>query len=224
MKKTKFSREDKEKLKEAVRKAESSTSGEIAVAIVGQSSDYAVYELLFAVFIGFGYFLIMLFFIGPVEVFLQQLTWHYSVVHLISFYGFSTFLVITVFYLLANLRSIDRLIIPSSVKLNKVKNRAVRYFMDSGVYNTRDRTGILIFISYLEKRVEILADTGISDVIEQSVWDDILRSIVDGIKTDDLLGSLLKAVDECGKLLSDSFPIKPDDENELKDDIVVLEK
>ena len=71
----------------------------------------------------------------------------------------------TIFYFLFNISTLDRLIIPRKIMANKVKERAVRYFMESGVSNTRDRTGILIFISILERRVELLADRGIAEKI-----------------------------------------------------------
>ena len=224
MKNLKFSSEDKEKVKSAVNKAESATSGEIAVAMIGQSDDYASYELIFAHIVGFIYLMTIMFFVGPIEQILQQISWSYSINHLLAFYGFSTFLIITIFYLLANIKFIDRLIIPARVKRKKVQERATRYFMESGVYNTRDRTGILIFVSLLERRVEILADTGINALIEQQTWDSILNNIINGIKTDNFKESLLAAIKDCGDLLALHFPIKPDDTNELDDDIVILEK
>ncbi|RLC50967.1 MAG: TPM domain-containing protein [Candidatus Cloacimonadota bacterium] len=220
----KFSKEDLEKIKEAVKKAESKTSGEIATAFIKQSYDYAIQELTFAVICGFVYFFIISFFTPAIESFLQKLFWEYSSAYLVMFYGLSTFLTITIFYFLANIPFVDRLIVSRKTMQQKVHERAIRHFMESGVYNTKDRTGILIFISFLEKRVELLADTGISAKIPQEKWNSIVNQIVEGIKQKKLVDNLIAAIDECGKLLSEHFPIQPDDKNELKDDINILKK
>ena len=220
----KLSKDDMKKIGSAVKKAESKTSGEIATAIIKESYDYAIYELMFAVVIGFGYFVIMMFFAGNIEQILQEKFWDYSVNYLIMFYGFSTFIVITIFYFIGNISSIDRLIVPKKIRLQKVQERATRYFMESGVYNTKDRTGILIFISILERRVELLADSGINEKISAEKWQNIVNNIIKGIKQKDIAAHLTESINECGDLLTEHFPIQADDKNELTDDIEMLEK
>ena len=163
----KFNKVDREKIKVAVKDAESKTSGEIAVALIKESDNYAIYELLFALFCGFVYFFIMMFFVTEIENILKSLFWGYSASYLLLFYGLSIFVVISAVYFLSNISFIDRLVIPKSVMRRKVNERAVRQFMESGVYNTKDRTGILIFISQLEHCVELLADKGINEKISQ---------------------------------------------------------
>ena len=224
MNKINFNKEDNEKLKTVVQEAESKTSGEIAVALIKESDNYAVYELLFALFCGFVYFFVMMFFVNGIENLLKSIFWGYNVSYLLMFYGLSIFIVISTVYFLSNISFIDRLIIPKSVMKQKVNERAIRQFMESGVYNTKDRTGILIFISQLEHRVELLADKGINEKISQEKWDLILNHIIEGITSGDIVKNLSESISDCGKLLAENFPIQPDDINELKDDIEILEK
>ena len=224
MPKLKFSKEDLEQINKAVKQAESKTSGEIATAFIKESYDYAIYELIFAVICGFLYFVVMMFFVYEVETFIKQMFWDYSNNYLLLFYGFSTFLVISIFYFIANISMIDRLIVPKKVMKQKVKERAVRHFMESGVYNTRDRTGILIFISFLERRIELIADKGINEKIPQEKWNSIVENIIQGIKSNIVIEKLKESILECGELLEKHFPIKPDDTNELSDDVTILEK
>lgn len=224
MPKIKFSKDDLDKIKGAVKEAESKTAGEIATAFIKESDNYAVYELMFSIICGFVYFVVMMFFSGGIEGIIKNMFWDYSTDHLLIFYGLSTFLVIFIFYWLANIPFIDRWIVPKSVRQRKVNERAVRQFMESGVYDTRDRTGILIFISGLEHRVELLADKGISEKIPQEKWDSIVGHIIDGIKSGALVKHLTESISRCGELLAEFYPIQPDDVNELKDDIAVLEK
>ncbi len=220
----KLSKEDIKEIGSAVQKAESKTSGEIATAMIKESYNYAIYELMFAVIIGFVYFVAMMFFAGSIEQYLQSKFWDYSVNYLIMFYGFSTFVVITIFYFIGNISSIDRLIVPKRIRLQKVQERATRYFMESGVYNTKDRTGILIFISIMEHRVELLADSGINQKIPKEKWQSIVDNIISGIKQKQIAKHLIESIDECGNLLAEHFPIQADDKNELTDDIDILEK
>lgn len=216
--------EDLEKIKNAVKNAESKTAGEIATAFIKESDNYAVYELMFSVFCGFIYFVVMMLFSSNIEHTLKKMLWDYSTDHLLIFYGLSTFLVIFIFYWLANISCIDRLIVPKSVMRRKVNERAVRYFMESGVYNTKDRTGILIFISSLERRVELLADKGINEKIPQEKWNAVVSHIIDGIKSGRMVENLTDAIAQCGEMLAEHYPIQPEDVNELKDDIAVLER
>ena len=220
----KLSKDDMKKISSAVKKAESKTSGEIATALIKESYNYAIYELMFAVVIGFFYFVIMMFFVGNVEQFLQGKFWDYSVNYLIMFYGFSTFIIIALFYFIGNLSCIDRIIVPKKIRNQKVAERATRYFMESGVYNTKDRTGILIFISIMERRVELLADSGINAKIPKDKWQNIVNNIIKGIKQKEIAAHLSESIIECGDLLTQHFPIQSDDTNELANNIDILEK
>lgn len=211
-------------IKNTVKAAEGKTSGEIATAFIKESDDYAIYELLFAIFCGFLYLMIILFFENNIENIIKTMSWDYSTWHLLLFYSLSPFLVIGLFYFLANFPAIDRLIVPKAIMQRKVNQRAVRHFMESGVYNTKNHTGILIFISQLEHRVELLADKGISQNIPQEKWDTIVQHIITGIKTNRLVPHLKEAIQQCGQLLATYHPIQEDDENELNDDIAILEQ
>lgn len=225
MKNFNFSDSDLEKIGNAVKEAEKETSGEIKVAFIRESYDYAKYELFFALIAGFLSLGVLMLFPGKVEIFVKNMFWEYSPAYTAIFFGIFPFLIITIFYLLANLSFVDRLIVPGSIKRKKVHERAVRYFAESGIFNTQDRTGILIFLSFLERRVELIADKGISKKIPQDRWEGIVAHITEGIKSGKTLENLVDSVRECGTILSnaDQFPIKPDDENELEDDVSILE-
>jgi len=224
MAKIRFSDADNMSISKAIGQAESKTSGEIAVAVINESYDYAIYETVFAIFGGLLYFIIMMFFVNDIQLKLQSMFWDYTVNYLLIFYGFSTFVFIAILYFLANISALDRLIVPRRIMNKKVKERALRHFMESGVYNTRDRTGILIFISLLEHRVELLADAGIAEKISREKWNDIVNDIILGIRSGQLTEHLNIAIEECGKLLKEFFPIKEDDTNELPDTVDILER
>lgn len=219
----KLKAEEKERIASAVREAEQGTSGEIATAVINQSNNYAIYELSFAVSVSLLYGIILVLFTGAIESWLQGNFWGYESGYLTGFYIFSTFLLLIVIYFIANIPFIDRLIVPRKSRESWVRRRALQYFSESGVGHTRDNTGILIFISLLEQRVELLADTGISEKIDNETWQQIVNNVVSGIKSGNMTESLCTSIKECGEILASEFPIKADDKNELADGIVELE-
>lgn len=224
MPKIKLNEKDLARIDSAVKEAESKTSGEIRTALIKESYDYASSELLFSLIGGFIYFMVMLFFVDNVNTWLSGVFWDYNINYLILFYGVSTFSVIGLLYIISNWSFVDRLIVPRSKMQEKVHHRALRHFVESGVSQTRDRTGILIFISLLERRVEILADRGISEYISNERWNELVEHIIEGIRSGKVVDNLIDTINQCGDILKEHFPIKEDDENELSDQLEILEK
>lgn len=215
-----------ENIKAAVDKAEERTTGEIAVAVTVESARYSMYELLFAVTAGAVVFAVMLPFAEILQGILDRLMWGAPVWCLPAVYGFTCFGVTAVLFLAANVPAVDRLIIPRRVRRLTVYNRALRYFVESGVYATRGRSGILIFVSYMEREVRILADTGVSARIPGETWNSIASDLAEGLGTENAEASFIRAVERCGEILSEHFPAGGDDSgnpDELPDALVILE-
>ncbi len=100
------------------------------------------------------------------------------------------------------------------------KKRAESAFLEEEVFNTRHRTGIMIFVSFFEHEVMIMADRGISKVVNQKEWDKIVVGIIDHIKRGKVAEGIVEAVHRCGEiLLENGFNRTTDDVNELRDDL-----
>jgi len=223
MKKYTLSERDNELVKKAVKEAESKTSGEIVTAIIKESSDYAFYELLASLIGGAVYYMICLFFYNELSLWLKGLFWSYTDIFPILFMGITTVSVIGLLYLAANIEGADRLIVPPGIIGKKVNRRALLFFGESGLFDTKDRTGVLIFISLREKRVELIADKGINSKVAENAWSGVVEKLIGRLKENKMVDGLVEAVTECGEMLIEHFPIEPDDENELSDDVHVLE-
>ena len=103
-----------------------------------------------------------------------------------------------------------------------VHRRALQAFVEREVFDTRDRTGILLYVSLFEHRIEVLGDAGINRKVTADDWSDVVLRIREGIKAGNLAGGLLEGIRVCGELLhSSGIEIRPDDTNELSDDIIV---
>ena len=122
-----------------------------------------------------------------------------------------------------NVPAIDRIIIPNRIKKAAVTNRAMRHFAESGVYETSEHSGILIFVSYMERQVRIIADTGIAKKIPQDLWNIIADDLAQGIKNGKTKEGFISAVEKCSELLAENFPAKDENPNELCDGLVILQ-
>jgi len=223
MKKIILTPEEKDRIAEAVKKAESETSGEISTALIPESSDYAFFELRASLFFAFIVYAGLIALYGPVHTLVSSLVWNSPLWFVPMVIGIITFLAGGLFYFISNIPALDRLIIPSGIMTARVRARAMRHFTESGLYATRDGTGILIFISLMERRVELIADRGISSKIDDSEWKNMVADLTASIGEGKLTEGLESAIARCGRVLSDHFPIKDDDTNELSDRIVLLE-
>jgi putative membrane protein len=102
------------------------------------------------------------------------------------------------------------------------RKRAENAFLEEEVFNTRHRTGIMIFISFFEHEVIVMADRGISKVVDQKEWDNIVKTIVEHVRKNRLTEGLEIAIKRCGEVLLDKGFLKTiDDINELRDDLRV---
>ena len=139
-----------------------------------------------------------------------------------AFYGIATLAAIVLGFFIMNIPVLDRMIIPKKIQDKAVTARAFRHFAESGVYETGEHSGILIFVSYLERQVRIIADSGIAEKIPQDLWNIIADDLAGGLKDGNTKDGFIAAVEKCGDLLAEHFPGGKDNPNELADGLVIL--
>jgi putative membrane protein len=208
----KFSESDLSRIKDAVREAESKISGEIVPVIVGKSGDYSIAHykagfllasFVFAFIIVFDRYVPQYAIYDPLMIFL--------IVLIAGMIG----------AMAANYSSwIKRMMLSQSQQDYATRQRAENAFLEEEVFNTRHRTGIMIFISFFEHEVIVMADTGISKVVEQKEWDKMVKGLTDNIRKGKIVDGLEQALKRSGEiLLEKGFVIEADDKNELRDDL-----
>lgn len=215
--------EDLKSIQEAVVAAEHHTRGEIAIAVIPESSDYASFELLASVILGAAFFAVLMPFHRLLTQVLSNVIWTPDPALVTALFGCIGFGSIALFFRLVDNPLVDRLIVPPAVREQAVRRRAIRHFVESGAYATAERTGILLFISLAERRVRIVADTGIAEKIAQAEWDIVASSIAKGIKTQTSKDAIREAIAQCGNLLGEHFPPREENPNELADGLMILE-
>jgi putative membrane protein len=104
---------------------------------------------------------------------------------------------------------------------HKVKLRAEQAFYKHGLHDTKARTGILILVSLLERRVHVLADKGINDCVPAGTWDGLVNGIIDGIRTGQATDAICAAIAKCGAILAQVSPAgSGDNPDELPDELI----
>jgi putative membrane protein len=123
-------------------------------------------------------------------------------------------------FFLSFLSPVRRLFVTRKRSAGEVRQAAMEAFLDSNVHVTKGHTGILIYLSLFERRVEIIADQGIHKALpDPDVWNEITAELVASIRAKKQAEGLIRAVERCGALLSGAVPREADDTNELSDGV-----
>ncbi len=201
-----FTEAERQRIESAVQQAEKRTSGEIVPMVVDQSYDYPRTEIL-----GAG-LLALATAVSLSWAFFGESLWHFLWLFVLGYCPFKQ--------LIRRLPSLRRRLIHPSEIREEVAEKAMVSFLEKGLHRTRDETGILILLSLLERRVHVLADRGINAVVPANSWDEIVVTITEGIHQGKTCDALCAAIERCGQLLEEHFPVKTDDTNELPNLII----
>lgn len=207
-----FSEADREKISQAVKEVEQRTSGEIVPYVVDRSDWYEVAEWRAGIICG----MIPLATFGVLRGF--TMLWpSFGILDVVLI----TMCVAMVGALAAHfLPGIERLFTGRDLMERRVRQRAEQAFLAEEVFATRERTGVLIFLSLLEHTVVVLGDSGINAKVVAGEWDGIVKMIVDATKAGKPSEGLVAAIRQCGALLErEGVTRRKDDTDELSDNL-----
>ena len=100
--------------------------------------------------------------------------------------------------------------------------RAIEVFSLLRVWDTEDNNGVLIYLLLADRKVEIIADRAINNVVEKQEWQRICNLMEQAFKSNNFSQGVTQGIDEISLLLTHHFPLKPHDINELSDKPVIL--
>jgi len=216
----------------AVRKAEAATTGEIYCIVTEESAHYSEIVVAWATVVAL---------LGPAVLLLAGV--HVTIPDLFSTWSASDVgaaietavrraligAIVTqgVLFVLTgavvSIPAVRRLLTPKGLKRLRVQRRAAEQFIAKNLHATRERTGVLIFVSLGERMAELIADDGIADHVDQHVWDKAMAALTDGLRHGRVEAGFEAAVGLCGEVLAAKFPAHAgDNPNELPDAVVVL--
>jgi putative membrane protein len=204
------------RIKTAVKIAEDKISGEIVPVIVERSGTYYVANYKSALaFSMFGFLLMVL--LDRYVISDVSLTLYYDPMFIFTIVLFAG---VAGYFLPALVPASVRLFVNQSLLDESTRQRAETAFLEEEVFNTRHRTGIMLFVSFFEREVIIMADRGISKVVAQKEWDNMVAEIIDHIRQEKVVEGIERGVKKCGEILLEKGFTKTDDDiNELRDDL-----
>ncbi len=207
-----FSENDLSRIKAAVQEAEAKTSGEIVPFVVDHSNGYEESQWRGAALLSTLVLALLVFLHGQGE-------WGFPLT-----YGQMSSIVllsgVAGFFLVRWNAFAKRLLAGHRLMESHIGHRAAEAFISEEVFKTRDRTGILIFVSLLEHRVMVLGDSGINAKVKPEDWHGIVRTIVRGIQDGKPADGLVEGIRESGTLLAQhGVSRRTDDTDELPDSL-----
>jgi putative membrane protein len=205
-----ISEADRDRIRKAVAEAEQKTSGEIVPYIVEQSDTYESAEWRGGAMAGI--------IVATAFAALHELTPIWLPLN------FAGLVIVTIVACVAGMLLVrfvpplKRLLAGGSEMDHRVSGRAAEAFIAEEVFKTRDRTGILLFVSLMEHRVLVIGDAGINAKVEKRDWDGVVSTVIDGIRSRALADGLIGAIGLCGELLHrQGVKRRTDDSDELSD-------
>lgn len=196
--------EEAKRVSETVQAVEQNTAGEVVVVVSPLSDEYgfqrAVFALLFSIAAAWGVFV----------AFPLHPSWTFGVQVVAWLLG----------WVISRWPPLLRLLVPKALRAQAVHARTEQAFIEHGVTETIDRSGVLIYISVAEHQVEILADRGIHERVGEGAWREQIETIVHAVREGHAADGLCAAVQSIGARLADCFPPRADDVNELPNHVI----
>jgi putative membrane protein len=104
---------------------------------------------------------------------------------------------------------------------HQVMARAEVEFNREGLSGTSAHTGVLIFLSLMEKIAVVLADKGIAEKVPVHGWDKVIAKVIAGAKSGRWAEKLEDALRECGAYLANHFPATGSKKDELSNAVIL---
>lgn len=201
-----ISADDRERISATVHAAEAKTSGEVVCVLAQTSTEATALPVLIAAAVALALpWLLMAETAMPVSRILSL-----QVV---------VFIVATVLLCLPRVRT---LLIPRAARRAIAHRAALEQFVVRGIAHTKDRTGILIFVSLADRYARIIADDGIAARVPQAEWQAAIDALVTHMRGGRIADGYIAAIEICGKVLAKHFPAETTNRDELRSRIYLL--
>lgn len=192
-------------LRDAVEAVEGRSAVEVVISVRSSSSSYLHVDLALGALGGLGGLLYALY---------AERVFPLHTIPLVVVAGFAAGALLSV-----SLRPLRRLLGTRGVE-TCVAQAARAQFFDLGVSNTRQRSGMLIYVSLFEARCQVLVDSGLRQALPAETLEQLVQRIeasLGGRTNEAGARALAQAVSESAETLARHLPRAADDVDELPD-------
>lgn len=129
----------------------------------------------------------------------------------------AVFLVLASLFLLS---PVGRLLTPKWLKIQNCTRYCLEQFFAHRLHETAERSAILFFVSWEEKFVNVVADKGIHEKIDEKIWKDIVEEFISKVKERQIEVGFLSSLEKFGALLIKHFPADSINKNEISNHLI----
>lgn len=202
MRRSHFDQSACDRLAESVREIERGTDAEIVIVVRARSGTYRHADYLCGAILGFAGLLFLLF--SPFDF------GHYWV-------AFDVALLFAIgFYVSSRSNDLRRLLTTKKYRREAARTGAAAMFYEAGIANTDAEMGVIVYVSLLERRLELIADRGVLKAVPPLEWNECLYELHTAGRRPQL-DTLLAALNHLGALLAEHLPPTGENPNELPD-------
>jgi putative membrane protein len=200
MVKSVLSESDAREVEAAIARVERASSAELVVAIVPRSDEYLGPRGTVALAWG----------IGAALMFLLLEPWREPALALLI-----ELVVGALVFAATAWPALTRRLVPREVSERAAAARAFQLFAERGLYATRNRTALLIFVSELEHRVILLGDQTIHAELGAAGWEREVAKLVSALRAGRARAGLLEVIADLEPKLATVAPPRAGDADEL---------
>jgi putative membrane protein len=115
------------------------------------------------------------------------------------------------------LPDLKRWLTPRTMRHRAIVRAARATFVERGVHNTRDRSGILVYISWLEREIVLVPDSGLERALASEARVEAERALTAAMAEGG--AAVARELERLAPVLAQALPHRDDDINELPDAI-----
>jgi putative membrane protein len=189
-------------LTNCIREIEKRTDAELVLVVRARSGSYAAADYLFGALLAFAGLNFLLF--SPFNFHQYWVPIDIALVFILGTYVSS------------RSNAIRRWLTRRSARKKSVREGAAAMFYEAGIANTKAEMGVLVYLSLLERRLELIADRGILKGVPALEWNQVVFELHQaGMQPH--LETLSAGLDKLGVLLAQHIPASAENPNELPD-------
>ena len=202
MARTEFDQSACDALAQCVRDIEAETDAEIVIVVRARSGAYRHADYLFGAIVAYAALLFLFF--SPFEFHL-----YWIAVDVVLFFAIGL-------YVSSRSSKLRRLMTTKKFRQQAVRTHAAAMFYEAGIANTEAEMGVLIYLSLLERRLEVIADRGVLKAAPPLEWNGLLFELHRAGRRPQLK-TLIESLRAMGALLAEVLPPTGENPNELPD-------
>jgi putative membrane protein len=191
-----------EEIARAVGDIEKTTDAEVVIVVRGRSASYRHADYLFGVVLAFIGLLFVLF--SPFDFHTYWVPFDVMLLFVAGAFASS------------KSDTIRRLLTTNTFRTKAARAGAAAMFYEAGIANTHAENGLLVYLSLLERKMEVIADRGILKAVPPLKWNHSvfeLKEVAQKCEPADLISALRNL----GAVLAEHLPATGENPNELAD-------